>query len=251
MTAVRTDDHPGGVRVLTMDRPPANAINDELLVELDAALAEAKYDDAVRAVVLTGEGRFFSAGFDLKAERRDGDAVTSAAERYKAANRRLFGFPKPTVAAINGHCVAGGFVLAMACDHRLAADAGSTIGVNEVAIGAAWPIAAMEIMRARLPDRLLAELMLGARLYPAAEAVRLGLADRIVPPAELESDALELAADVGRHPAEVYANTKARLIGAALARIDGATLEDDLAISTLWSTDSSRAARRAHVEGNL
>jgi enoyl-CoA hydratase len=234
-----------------MDRPPANAINDDLLQDLERALVEAETDDAVRAVVLTGAGRFFSGGFDLKAERRQGDEVARAAQKYKTANRRLFGCSKPTVAAINGHCVAGGFVFAMACDHRIAADGSYTIGVNEVAIGASWPIAAMEIMRARLPNRLLTDLMLGARLYPATEAVRVGLADRIVPAVELEAAAIALAVAVGSHPAEVYANTKARLLGDALARIDTATLEDDLAISALWVTESSRAARRAHVERNL
>ena len=251
MTVVHADDRDGGVRILTMDRPPANAINGDLLTDLDAALVAAEQDPAVRAVVLTGAGRFFSGGFDLKAERRQGDAVTDAAVQYKAANRRLLAFPKPTVAMINGHCIAGGFVFAMACDHRLAADAEFTIGVNEVSIGAAWPVAAMEIMRARLPNQLLSELMLGAGLYPSSEARRLGLADRIVPAAELETEALALAARLARHPAEVYADTKARLLGDALARIDAATLDDDLAISALWVTESSRAARRAHVDKNL
>ncbi len=251
MTVVRTSDHPDGVRLLTLDRPPANAINGELLVELDAALAEATYDDNVRAVVLTGEGRFFSGGFDLKGERQVGDDVTRAAVQYKAANRRLLGLPKPTVAMINGHCIAGGFVFAVACDHRLATDSSFTIGVNEVAIGAAWPVAALEIMRIRLPDHLRSELMLGAELHPSSEAVRLGLAHRLVPAADLHAEALELAAGLGRHPAEVYANTKTRLVGDALARIDAATVDQDLAISTLWVTESSRAARRAHLEHNL
>lgn len=251
MTVVRTEDHPGGVRVLTMDRPPANAINNDLLVDLDAALVSAESDDGVRAVVLAGAGRFFSGGFDLKAERRMGEEVTAAAVHYKATNRRLLAVTKPTVAMINGHCVAGGFVFAMACDHRLAADARFTIGVNEVSIGAAWPVAAMEIMRTRLPDHLLSELMLGAGLYPSSEAVRLGLAHRLVPVADLASEALSLATRLGSHPAEVYADTKARLVGDALARIDAATLEDDLAISALWSTESSRAARREHLDRNL
>jgi enoyl-CoA hydratase/carnithine racemase len=147
--------------------------------------------------------------------------------------------------------VAGGFVFAMASDHRIAAEGGSTIGVNEVAIGASWPIAAMEIMRARLSAALLNELMLGARLYPASEAVRLQLADRLVPADQLEAEAVALAARVGAFPAEVYANTKARLLEDALRRIDNATLDDDLAISALWVTEASRAARRAHVQRNL
>jgi enoyl-CoA hydratase len=247
MAVVRTEDHEGGVRVVTMDRPPANAINGELLVELDAALVAAEDDDAVRAVVLTGAGPFFSGGFDLKGA--GGDPAETAV-LYKSANRRLLALPKPTVAMVNGHCIAGGFVLAIACDHRLAATGDYRVGVNEVAIGAAWPVAAMEIMRVRLPNQLLTELMLRAQLHHASDAVRLGLADRIVETG-LQSACLDLARQLGAYPAEVYADTKRRHLADALARIDAATLEDDLAITALWSTDSSQAARRAHRERNL
>jgi enoyl-CoA hydratase len=231
--------------VLTLDRPPANAINGELLEALDAAVAAAEVDHGVRAVVLTGAGRFFSGGFDLKAPAQMGDEVARMAVQFKAAPRRLLACRKPTVAMVNGHCIAGGFVVALACDHRLAADGDYTIGLNEVAIGAAYPVVAMEILRHRLTTALATELMLGARLYPGTEGVRLGMADRLVPAADLEAEALSLAAELGAHPAEVYADTKSRLVADALARIDAATLADDLEIAALWSTDSSRAARRA------
>jgi enoyl-CoA hydratase len=251
MSTIRTDDRDGGVRVLTMDRPPANAINGELLKDLDAALAQAEVDRQVRAVVLTGAGRFFSGGFDLKAPRQMGDEVAAMAVQFKAAPRRLLGFPKPTIAAIGGHCIAGGYVFAMACDHRLVSDAAFTIGVNEVAIGASYPVVALEIMRARLPDALQRELILRAGLYPSSEALRLQLADRVVAAAALDAEAVGLAAQLGAYSAEVYADTKLRLLADALERIDTATLEDDLGISALWSTDESRAARRAHLEQNL
>jgi enoyl-CoA hydratase len=248
MSTVRATDVEGGVRVLTLDRPPANAINGDLLTDLTDALAAAEADEAVRSIVLTGAGRFFSGGFDLKGS---GDDPSEMAVLYKATNRRLLAIPKPTVAMIGGHTIAGGFVFAMACDHRIAAEGDYTIGVNEVAIGAAWPVAAMEIMRVRLSNQQISELMLGARLYKATEATRLGLADRMVPADELEAQAVSLAAHLGTHPSEVYANTKARLVGEALDRIDRATLEDDLAITALWVTESSRAARHRHVERNL
>ena len=238
---VRSSDPVEGVRLVTLDRPPANAINGELLEALDAALADAEGDDAVRAVVLTGAGRFFSGGFDLKS---GGGDQSEMAVLYKAANRRLLAIPKPTIAMIGGHCIAGGFVLAMACDQRLVAEGDYTIGVNEVAIGAAWPVAAMEIMRLRLRDDLLSELMLGAGLHPATEAVRLGLAHRVVPAAALEEAALSLATDLARYPHEVYADTKARLVGDAVARIDATPLDEDLRITALWVTEESRAARR-------
>src|SRR5262249_30207389 len=93
MTTVRRDDHPGGVRVLTLDRPPANALDETLMTDLGAALDEAGSDDAVRALVLTGAGAFFSAGFDLAASRRDDAAARALRQLYRDTHVKLLAFP--------------------------------------------------------------------------------------------------------------------------------------------------------------
>ena len=193
MSTVRADDREGGVRVLTLDRPPANALDERLLFDLAAALAAAAADDAVRAVVLTGAGAFFSGGFDLSAPRRDEAAARCLRELYRESHLRLFTLPKPTVAMVAGHAIAGGLVLVLACDYRLGLDADYRVGLNEVAIGASYPKIAFEIVRLRLSHARASELLLGAALYPASQAVRLGVVDELVPADRLETTVLRRA----------------------------------------------------------
>src|SRR5438034_559583 len=104
MATVRVEDREGGVRVLTLDRPPANAENEELLGDLGTALAEARGSDAVRAIVLTGAGRFFSGGFDLSTPRRDDDSGHLFRNLFRAA--RLGTFPREAYAHTKAALVA-------------------------------------------------------------------------------------------------------------------------------------------------
>lgn len=236
-------DRSGGVRVITLDRPPANALDDAMLDALDGELRDAANDDAVRAVVLRAKGAFFCGGFDLRAPRRTGPDVEGMVRRYRNSHRRLLTLPKPTVAVMQGHALAGGLVLALACDHRFASDADYRIGLNETAIGAAFPPVAMEIVRLKLTHAASAEMLLGAELLSSHDLVRLGVVSRLTPAVDLEDDAFALAERLATHPREVHAHAKAALMEQALARLDAVTLDDELAVAALWTTDESRAAR--------
>src|SRR5262249_20641201 len=162
MTTVRRDDHPGGVRLLTLDRPPANALDETLLSDLGSALDDARTDDGVRAIVLTGAGAFFGTGFDLAAPRRDEASTRALQALYRDTRARLLGFPKPAVARLGGRAVAGGLGLVLGCDYRLGREGDYRLGLNEVAIGASFPRVALEIVRLRLPSARASELALGA-----------------------------------------------------------------------------------------
>jgi len=245
VSTVRADDREGGVRLLTLDRPPANALDERLLADLAAALAAAAADAAVRAVVLTGAGAFFSGGFDLSAPRRDETAARRLRALYRDAHLRLFTLPKPTVAMVAGHAIAGGLVLVLACDYRLGLDADYRIGLNEVAIGASYPKVAFEIVRLRLTHARAGELLLGAALYPATEAVRLGVVDELLPADRLETTVLRRAARLGAFPREAYAHTKAALVAEAVARVEAETEEEAARAAAVWTAPESRAARAA------
>ena len=245
MSTVRTTDREGGVRVLTLDRPPANAENETLLADLGAAVERAAADDAVRAVVLTGAGRFFSGGFDLAAPRRDDASGMLFRDLFRDTHLLLLTFPKPTVAMVNGHAIAGGLVLALACDYRLGLDGDYRVGLNEVAIGASYPRVAFEIVRLRLPHARASELLLGAALYPASQAVRLGLVDELLPAATFEATVLRRAARLGAFPREAYAHTKAALVAETAARVTAETPEEAARGGAVWTTPESRTARAA------
>ena len=241
---IEQHDDEGGVRVAVLNRPPANAIDESLLDALDTLVADVAADDGVRALVLAGEGAFFCGGFDLRAPPRDDGSVAELVALYRSAHRNLLALPKPTVAAVEGHAIAGGLVLALACDHRVLADGDYKIGLNEVGIGAAFPGSAIEIVRLRLSSAAAAELVLDAALHPAGDAVRLGIARDLVAAPTAREEAVRLAARLGSYPAAVYAHAKARLVGDTVARIDAVSMDEELATAALWSIPESREARR-------
>src|SRR5437016_8277180 len=133
--------------ILTLDRPPANALNRDFFVELCAVLPSLAAAD-VRAVVVTGTGRFFSAGLDLPEILSYRGAEASAfMARFDDGFTGLFALEKPVVAAVNGHAIAGGAVLAATADFRLAAEGEGRIGVTEIQVGVPFPAAAPEPIR--------------------------------------------------------------------------------------------------------
>jgi len=243
MRTVHHEDLDGGVCLLTLDKPPANAISETVLADLGQALAAARADDTVRALVVTGQGPFFSGGFDFAAPRRD-DAVAMELYRlYRDVHLDLLTLPKPTLAMVNGHATAGGLVLALACDHRLGVAGDHRVGLNEVAVGASFPRAAFEIVRLRLTAAQSSELMLGAALYPASDAVRLGVLDELLPAERFAAAVRERAARLGAFPREAYAHSKAAIVADAAAAIRAETDEVALRTMTVWLTPESRAAR--------
>ena len=248
MSSVQTADREGSVRVLTLDRPPANAIDETLLADLDTALDAARAADAVRAIVVTGAGAFFSGGFNFAAPRRDAAAEQSIYMLYRSTHLKLLTFPKPTVAMVNGHAIAGGFVLALACDYRLGRDGDYRVGLNEVAVGAAFPTMAFEIVRLRVPHARASEVILGAALYPASQAVRLGLVDELFAADVFEQTVLRRAARLAALPREAYAHAKGALVAEAVARIEAETPEQAAQAIAVWNAPESRAARAKQRE---
>jgi enoyl-CoA hydratase len=146
---------------------------------------------------------------------------------------------------LGGHAIAGGLVLVLACDSRLGIAGDYRIGLNEVAIGASFPRVAFEIVRLRLPHAQASELLLGAALHPASDALRLGVVDELLPAAGFEETVLRRAARMGAFPREAYAHTKTALVAAAVARVRAEIQDEADRTAAVWLTDESRAARAA------
>lgn len=232
-----TVEEDGDVAVVRIEHGRVNALDLELL---DALTATVTASD--RALVLTGTGSAFSAGVDL---RRILDGGPRYTEDFLAALTRMFravfDHPRPTVAAVNGHAIAGGCVLALACDARLMS--GGRIGLSELAVGVPFPVAALEIVRHALgpgTDRA----VLRAEVAAGDQALALHLVDEVGWADDLLPRAIALAGQLARVPADVYASTKERLHRPAVAAMEAAAGDDD-AVLAGWTSDAARRSIEA------
>jgi enoyl-CoA hydratase/carnithine racemase len=193
----------GAVARVTINRPERrNAMSFEVMRGLRDAMARARSDDAVRVVVLTGAGdRAFCAGADLTGMVGGDGATTAHDARGLLADvfRDMWGLGKPTIARVRGYALAGGFGLALSCDLVIASD-DAQFGTPEIDVGL-WPyMVTVPLLRSMAP-RLAFELMATGRRLGAAEALRIGLINRVVPGDELDAAVDELAATlVGKSP---------------------------------------------------
>jgi enoyl-CoA hydratase len=187
------------VAMVTINRPDTrNALSHEVVVELRAALQEAKRDGAVRVVVLTGAGTIFCAGADLNSFRSEQPELDRQLQRRQLAELFLdmTRLGKPTLARVNGHALAGGFGLVAACDLAIASSE-AQFGMPEVNVGL-FPMMIMAIVFRNLPRKAAMELMLTGKRIDAAEAVRLGLINRQVSPDRLDAEVEALASALAR-----------------------------------------------------
>jgi enoyl-CoA hydratase len=225
-----TLSHHDNVAVLTVDRPPANAMNLELLGELVAAVAELEADPPC-SLVLSGREGCFSAGADLKVVPRYGpEEQRGMVEGINAMALGVYGLPCPVVGAITGHAIAGGMVLALCTDLRVASSAGR-YGLTEVKVGVPYPQTAIGVVAAELAPHAARALAFGNQLIGAEECLRLGVFDEVLEPAAVLPRALVLAAELASFSAETYARTKHDLRGATLDRLRAAAVDDPLLAS--------------------
>ncbi len=236
------------VRVLRMEHGKVQAMDLELLEQLDAAFCAAA-QSSCRAVILTGTGGAFSAGVDLKRLLADGDSyVRRFFPALVGTLRTLVAFPKPVVAAINGHAIAGGCVVAAACDHRLLADGNGRVGVPELLVGVSFPAVVIEIMRAVVPPQHLQEVVYTGRNYPAAEALAKGLVNALVPAAELDARAMDAARAFSELPPRGFELAKRQINGPTLDRVDRFRREIDVAGLEHWRAAETGAAIQAFLD---
>jgi len=235
---------PVTVQVLTVSSGRVNALDVELLGELTGRLRELGRSGA-DALVVTGAGRVFSAGVDLNSVVDGGSGYTDRlVPALSEAFEALFCYPGPTVAAINGAAIAGGCVLACACDRRLISP-DAQIGASEVRVGVPFPVAALEVMR-YASGRHAEEVLLGGRTYRGAEAVASGLAHRIVAE-DLIDAAVTEASDLGGIPVDAYRHTKAQLRAPTVARMREAGGVDG-EVRQLWGADQTLQRLAGYVE---
>lgn len=229
-----------GVTVVRFDHPPVNAF--------DLALVEDAVD-AFRGIdgpaVLTGAGACFSAGVDLPVIIDGGAAYTDRfLAAVSAAFLAVFDHPAPVVAAINGHAIAGGCVLAMAADVRLMSR--GKIGLSEVAVGVPFPVAALEICRYAMGPSVTGAALQAGNI-DAESALARGWIDELVGADDLLPRAISIAGALGRHGPAAYALTKQQLHRPARDAID-AGAQADAQVLAGWKSDETRARIAAFMD---
>ncbi len=238
------------VALLQIKRGKVNALDLELCEELAENLQELK-EASVKGIVLTGTGTTFCAGVDLFRLLEGGeDYVRRFVPALMNLFERLFVFPKPVVVAINGNAIAGGCVIACACDYRIAARGESKIGVPEVLVGVPFPPLAFEIVRFATTHRYLQEVVYFGKYYGLEEATQRGLVDETVAPEKLLNRAEEIAAKLIQIPPETFRHVKRQLREPYLATAERTKVHDE-EILNVWCSGKTHATIREYLRRTL
>ncbi|MDX1496932.1 MAG: enoyl-CoA hydratase/isomerase family protein [Salinisphaeraceae bacterium] len=237
-----------GVLTLRLAHGKASVLDLELLQALTQALDEAQEDAEVKAVILTGSGSIFSAGVDLK---RLLDEREAYAEKFvpllDQAFEVLFEFPKPVIAAVNGHAIAGGCILVATCDIKLMAQGKGRIGIPELKVGVPFPVSAFEVLRFAIGRNKLQALLYQAETFNPDEALEKGWVDEVLDADSLMTRAQIVAAELGAIPAESFRISKAMFRTDSLRRMHSGREQYGLDIQGRWSSD----ATYTHIENYL
>lgn len=236
----------GNVAIVTIDRPPVNALNSEAYDELSQVFGELARDDEVKAVVLTGAGeKAFVAGADVTEFLNfDADSGEAYTRRNNGVREQVRTFPRPVIAAINGLALGGGCVLAIMCDIRLASKKArfSLAEINMGIIGGTQAISRL------VPLGKAKELVFAGEMIDANEALRIGLVDRVVPAEQVMEQATELARKIaGKAPLATYLAKRAINEGLDLPLPEAMELETGF-LRELWATEDKNEAVRAFLE---
>ena len=247
MSSLKISDS-DGIAVVTFARPPVNAMDSPSLEELTATFARLAGDARVKAAVLTGEGNAFSAGLDLK---KVPSLDLAGQQRLVAALNDSFGtlyaWPKPLVAAVNGHAMAGGLVAALCADWRVAADVPLKASLAEVRVGVKLPVAALQVAIGALSPPAARRMVLFSEIVDVEGGLSLGVFDERMPATSLMSQAIERARGFAALPPQAFATTKRELRAVQLARIAEARAGAEPRFAD-WIGEETRAAARAALQ---
>ena len=236
----------GKVAVLRIAAGKANALNESLLVSLNRILENINQSDE-RALVVTGEAGFFSAGFNLvELSQLDWPAMERFIRLFDKTMLRLYTMPMPVIAAINGHAIAGGCIIALQTDYRMMADSNGKIGLNETQLGLGLPKQVVEVLRATVPIGSVFPIALEGRLFSPHEAQEVGLIHNVVSPDALESRAVAKAQELANLPAAGYVHVKRTLQRPILNAIEtDAETAIDGWLDTWFSNDAQTKIKAA------
>lgn len=234
-----------GIATVTLQRGKVNAIDLALAQELTECFTRLGGDPACRGIILTGRGSFFSFGFDVPAlYDHTPEQYTAFLTAFSATQRAIFACPKPVVAAINGHAVAGGCMLVNACDARLMAIGKAKYSLNEITFGAGLFAGAVEMLRYLAGSATAQKVAYGGAMYGGEEALAVGLVDRLCPPEALPAQAAALATELSHGNLDAFAMIKAQLHAPVLAAMDAREAVSIATFVKIWYSEATRRQTR-------
>lgn len=240
-----------GVAVLAMAHGKVNALDIEFCDALAGRFNDLRRLDA-KAIVLTGKDGIFSAGVDLKRLSAGGADYT---RQFLPALHRLFDavffHPKPVIAAVNGHAIAGGCVLACCADRRIMARDAGRIGVTEILVGVPFPALAFEIVRFAVPPRYLSEFTLSGATYATDEAQRLGWVNEVTDSGQLINRAIAAAKELSLLSPAAFAQTKLQIRQPVAERLKKSGEATDKAVTDIWAAPATLSYIREYVARTL
>lgn len=247
---IRTENR-DAVSILHMERGKGNALNIELLTAIIDSL-DALEKSSAAAGVITGQGSVFGAGVDLLAIVDGGPAyVRQFLPLMLRAFERLATFPKPLVAAVNGHAIAGGAIVMLACDVRLLARGGARVGLSEIQVGVLFPAWALEIARFATPPEHFPTLIGTGRTWEPADALARGLVDELVDAEALLTRACQVAAELGSLAPDIFTATKLAVRRPLIETARSQAALTDAAVLDDWCSPATIARITAFAERNV
>lgn len=236
--------------IIKLDNGTTNAINSRLVYEFSEALEKMRVNPDVNSVVVTSsKEKFFSIGFDIpylyNLSKKD------FTKFYKSFNQlciSLFSFPKPTIAALTGHTVAGGCVIAICFDYRFIADERKLMGMNEIKLGIPAPYPCDCILRQLVGNRNARDILYSGDFYDVEKAHELGLVDRILPISNVLSKSIEEADKLGSHPNNAFRKIKQISVEPVKQQILDHLDEHEQRFIAAWHTHAVRKILKEAIE---
>lgn len=201
-----------GIATVTLNRGKVNALNEHLIEQLDKCFGDLERDEAVKAIIFTAQGKFFSFGFDIpEFLSYTKEAFIRYLTKFTNLYTSMFLFPKPVVAALNGHAIAGGCMLALACDSRIMTSGKAKISLNEISFGSSVFAGSVEMLKFCVGAKNAESVLYSGAMYTAEEAIQLGLIDRISSPENLMAEAGKAAQDLAAKEMQAFRSIKGLL----------------------------------------
>jgi enoyl-CoA hydratase/carnithine racemase len=243
-------EHHGKVVLVKLNRPVTNALDLQLVQELGEALHRVKHDSDVHGIVLgSSNEKFLSIGFDIpqlfELPRQD---FTFFYRTFNRVSVDLYTLPKPTVAAITGHAIAGGCILALCCDYRFIAKGRKLMGLNEIKLGVPVPYPADCILRQIVGVRLARQIMESGEFYQSEELCHKGVVDQVLPLEQVVPKSIEKAGSLGALPQAPFAMIKGNRVEMVEAQILTHLEEKERFFIECWYSDEGRERLREAME---